>query len=77
MKITAGIRVNWTRAAVNGVEGPLTVLDVTKRGPFEFALLQAADGRCFTQVIQEASLTVVDSDNCWCDGPDHSPFCQG
>jgi hypothetical protein len=74
MQITEGVKVNWNRAAQNGVEGSLLVVGITKRGNFEFAQLQANDGRLFTQVVQAASLTVVDSE-CWCDGPGHSRFC--
>lgn len=74
MRLTPGTKVNWTRAAQNNVEGPLTVVGIDTRGPFEFALLQSNDGRFFTQVVQPESLSIVD-DTCWCDGPGHSRFC--
>ena len=59
MQIATNAKVQWSRAAENNVEGLLTVVGIAKRGSFEFAQLQSADGRFFTQVVQAGSLTVV------------------
>lgn len=58
--LKVGDKVNWSRAKDNGVEGPLTIVQIKVLSPkFAQAFLASTDGRGFRQTILAESLTLA------------------